>query len=213
MGAIGGGGGAVGKLHYPIDKVDLRDWWHNILRDHGKFPCIAIILVLPSDNEALRYFSDFGKELDQISGKNCLVAALGSRRLKRQFSDFDDDLWGELVEKHVSEGNSIQIAKYFNIGFDEFPCVVLFKDIRSSEHIIIALRDMTTREISNRMRSLFSAIDEAVKDNNDILDALEKQRSKENIKKSGKAAISHLQSFGGKTLESIIEILLKAAVQ
>ncbi|MEK6575574.1 MAG: hypothetical protein AABZ58_14795, partial [Chloroflexota bacterium] len=51
----------------------LRRWWHEIQRLGGRYSCYAIFLVLPSDREAIRYLHEFGKELDLISGEDCLV--------------------------------------------------------------------------------------------------------------------------------------------
>src|ERR1051325_2501992 len=54
------------------DPGSTRALWHYILKSHGKYSCYAVFLLLPSDVEAIRYFKEFGKELDMISGKECL---------------------------------------------------------------------------------------------------------------------------------------------
>lgn len=86
------------------EKSQLREWWHGILRSYGRYYCYAIFLVLPSDKEALRYLTDFGREIDLISGVNCLVIALGKTEFKR--SGFNEETWSELVKEHSSEGYS-----------------------------------------------------------------------------------------------------------
>ncbi len=50
--------GSVGHSAMVISNADrhsVREWWHEILRNHGHYSCYAIFLTLPSDTEALRY--------------------------------------------------------------------------------------------------------------------------------------------------------------
>jgi hypothetical protein len=70
----------------------LQNWWHTVLREHDKYFCFAILLVLPADEDAIRYATDFGKELDSISGKDCLVLVLTDTHV--QHSGLDERLGG-----------------------------------------------------------------------------------------------------------------------
>ncbi len=136
------------------DPRSLKTWWHNILRKYGKYPCYAVFLLLPSDKEAISYLSQFGKELDLISDKDCLVIAFGKTEFKGP--KFDETVWSEVVSEHISEGISITIAKIFNIDFTQFPCLIVFRDIRSPEHVVITLKDFTAEIIAQNMRQVFS---------------------------------------------------------
>lgn len=134
----------------------IREWWHNILRNHGKYSSYAILLVLPSDKEAIRYLTDFGRELDLISGDMCLVFTFGDIGIKRP--GFEDPSWISIVESHVKKGLSVDFADLFGIKFSNFPCLVVFNDIRSPKHIVITFNGFNAEEIADKLRSTFSTI-------------------------------------------------------
>jgi len=194
------------KFEKSTSRFSLREWWHNILRNHGKFSCYAIFTVLPSDKEALSYLTDFGKEIDLISGDDCLIIALGGTNFRR--AGFDEKLWNVAVKQHSDEGYSVKIAKLFDIKLSEFPALMLFKDIRSPEHVIINLKDMTSSQIANYMRVIFSTISEAVRKGQDPLKAVSQYKTKEKIQATSKGAISELRSYAGITFEKAIEAWL-----
>ena len=130
------------------DLHSLREWWHIILRNYGKYPCYAIFLVLPSDKEATTFLEKFGQELDIISGRNCLILVLGSDFFFMDFSINPDHwifqhFWVEAIKKHISQGESIQVAELFNIDMTKFPCVVFFNDIRSSKFALLSLQGLS----------------------------------------------------------------------
>ena len=189
----------------------LRIWWHYILREFRKYPCYAVFLLLPSDKEAIRYLSEFGKELDLLSGKDCLVIAFGKAEVKGP--KFDNNTWATVVDEHVSEGISITLSKVFNVEFTQFPCLILFKDIRLPEHVAITLKEYTAENIAKNMRQIFSTINKAVSKNQDPIRALSVLRKTENFQKTGLSIVSEIQSFAGKTLDTAMEAFIKASIQ
>src|SRR5574341_21631 len=170
------------SLPFPVfdDRAGLRVWWHNLLREEGQYSCYAIFLFFPSSKNAIRYLTEFGKEIDAITGDNCLVIALGSSQFKRSGIDdhvwmiFDDFMWQNAVNEQADQGYSAIIAKLFKIRFDEFPCVLVFKDIRSPDRALISLKDMNEDEIAQRMRTICSIIQEAALNGNNPVEALNK---------------------------------------
>jgi len=192
------------------DRSSLREWWHDILRNHGRYSCYAMILTLPADEETMNYLTDFGKELDLISGSNCLIIALSKTEFIHINSD--EDVWIQSVEEQISEGYSLAIARLFDIDLTEFPCLVIFRDIRSPEHIVVALEGMTTEEIAEKMRTVFSTIEAAARSETDPLEALEKQRKQDELHEAGQAIGSNIRSLAGKTLQTAIEALIKANI-
>jgi hypothetical protein len=194
------------------DAASLRAWWHNILRTYGRYSTYAIFLTLPSDKETLRYLTDYGKELNLISGRNCLVIVL-SKTMYKDLTIFDESYWRELAEEHTSEGHSINVARRFDIDFTQFPCLLVFQDIRSPEHIAIGLTGMTTEEIATRMRLVFAIIEIAVKDKNNPLLELERQHYVEVLNKTGQTIAGKVGSFAEKTFEAAMEAWMKAAIK
>jgi hypothetical protein len=188
----------------------LRDWWDTVLEEHGKYSCYAIFLILPSDEEAIRYAVDFGKELDLISGKDCLVLVLSRTQVKR--SGIDERLWRVAVGEQAKKGFSCTVAELFVIGFDEFPCLVLFRDIHSLEHTLVRLKGMTAEEIKDQMRTLFTIVHKAASGGKDPLDAIEHHRKQERIRGTTQALISEVRSLPGKTLEVAIGAVIKAVI-
>jgi len=207
----GDGGGGGGGLPSPKDRTSLRSWWHHVMRTHGRYSCYAFFLVLPSDKETIRYLTEFGIELNMISGEDCLVIVFGKGELN--FSQFDEKLWRMNMEEQISKGYSTKVAELFNIGFDQFPCLVIFRDIRSPEHIIATLKDMKTEEISETMREVFSLIRQATTNKADALTAIENHRNQERLGKTGNTILSQIRSVAGKTLQTALEAWLKAIIK
>jgi hypothetical protein len=192
------------------DKRSLRDWWHNILREYGRYPCSAIFLFLPSDKEARTYFVDFGKEIDLLSGDNCLVIALSENDFKSV--GFDNNIWLKVAEAHSNEGHSIKVARLFDIDFTQFPCVVFFDDIRSSDYSIITFKGLTAQEISNKMRSIFSVIQDAVESKQAPLATIKSRKNLEFIKSSGKITAARAGNFVEKSFETAMQAWIKAII-
>jgi hypothetical protein len=127
--------------------------------------------VLPEDKEALRYLTDYARGLNIISGNNCLVLALSKSEFKS--TGFIEGDWRKLVKEHSNQGHSAIVARLFNIDFTRFPCLLIFQDIHSSEHMVFDLKEMAAEEISENMRLVFSVIQKAVRDGKAPLDELE----------------------------------------
>lgn len=192
-------------------RSSLREWWHGILRNHGKFSCYAIFLVLPSDKQAIQYLTEYGKEIDLISGDDCLIIALGGTDFRR--SGFDEKLWDVAVKQHVDDGYSIKIAKLFDIKLSDFPALILFKSIHTPEHVVVSLKDMDTSQIATHMRKIFTVVSEAIKKNQDPLKSLSQFKTSEKLQNTSKGAISELRSITGKTFEKAIEVWLTTMVK
>jgi hypothetical protein len=194
----------------PRDSRSLRDWWHTVLGEYGKYSCFAILLLLPADEEAIRYAVDFREELDLISGEGCLVLVLTDTRVKR--SGFDEGLWRLAVSEQAKKGHSRTVAELFDIGYDEFPCLVVFRDIRSPEHVLVKLKGMTAEEIADQMRTLFTAVHKAASSEEDPLEAIGRYQKQERIRGKTQAVFSQMHSLPGKTLETAMEAWLKALI-
>jgi hypothetical protein len=189
----------------------LRKWWHNLLREHGKYSCCAFILLLPADIQAIKYLTEFGTELDLISGENCLVLAISEVQLMR--FGFDENLWRMAINDQISNGQSIKIANLFNIKLTEFPCMVIFQDIRSPDHLIVSLQGMDAEEISQKTRSIFAIIQLANNNKVNPLIELKRQEAKKEFQKAGISIMGKLQSFAGKTFETAMEAVIQSAIK
>lgn len=143
------------------DLHSLREWWHTILRNYDKYPCFAVFLVLPSDTEAATFLKESGDELNIISGRNCLILLLGTDffyftdLLKSSDPRISSGLWVGATTKHISQGESIQIAELFGIDLTEFPCVVFFNDIRSSDFAYYHF-EISARKVLAKSYAVFS---------------------------------------------------------
>jgi hypothetical protein len=195
----------------PKDSTLIRAWWHTILRTHDRYSCFATLLVLPSDTQAIHYLSNNWKELDLISGDNCLVLVFS----KNEFwcSSIDQGLCPIVIGEHVNQGSSIDIANLLGVGFDKFPCLVIFRDIRSPEHIMITFKGMTEQEINTSMRSLFSIIQEAAHNKRDPLAAIELHRKEERFHQKGLNIISNIQAVAGNVIETAVTAWIKTNIK
>lgn len=198
-------------------KRNLRDFWHReVLGKIDKFPCYGVFLLLSGDEKAISYVKQFGRDLHQISGKNCLVMILIGPKLetlKKEPPIVDDILieekiWEERIGKAITEqvvrGYTKNVADIFDMGIMDFPSFLLFRDIRSPDSgIPITLKDMSTFEIHQLMREIFSVIELAVKDSKDPLDVLVKKRRNQALLNKGKVVIGtfiEISGFVGTTL-------------
>jgi hypothetical protein len=193
------------------DSHHLRAWWHKVLRDHGKYFCFAFVLVLPGDAEAIRYLTELGSELDQISGEDCLVIALADLGVRRP--GFDKELWTAAVEAQTSKGHSLTVAELFDIDLTEFPCLVLFEDVRQPRHIVVSLKGLNVESIGDELRSVFSVIRKAAKEKADPLTAVEESQRRQQLREKGEIIVGQVRSIGDKTFEKAMEAVIKAIIE
>jgi hypothetical protein len=118
--------------------------------------------------------------------------------------------WEDAINEQAQKGYSVEVAKLFNIKLDEFPCLVIFQDIRSPAHITITLKEMNTKEIIQRMRTIFSVIQDAIEKGTNPLRAIRDQKHNEMLLRDGKAIVGKLRSVAGKTFETAMDIWIKA---
>jgi hypothetical protein len=189
----------------------LRHWWHEVLRTYGKYPCYATFLVLPSDQEAIRYLTDFSKELDLLTGERCFLMALSS--LGTWASGFDPRAWKIAAAQHAADGYSLRLAQVFDIRFSELPCLLLFEDIRSEKYVTVALKGLAQEQISGLLREVFALVSEAAEAGQSPLEALEANRQREHLRSVGKALISEIRTLAGKSFETAIEATITAFVK
>ncbi len=193
----------------PLIEKPLREWWHEVVRRYDHYPSYAMLLALPADEEVICYQKEFGKELHLITGEHCLVITLTGLGFMRYGSD-DDEVMPLAVEESTSNGYCLKIADLFNIQFSQFPCLILFRDIRSPDHILISLKGLSKEEVAEEMRELFSVIKQAVKEGKDPLKAVESYSKRQEFTDKTKATWSGIQTFVGKTLEKVMQVLIEA---
>src|SRR5512141_1620815 len=70
-----------------LNSEAIRDWWHSLLREHGPYPAYAFFLVLASDTDATSYLLEYGTELDNLSGQNCLIIVFNKTKIRRSGID------------------------------------------------------------------------------------------------------------------------------
>lgn len=209
VGSAVGDGASVRLLKFS-DVKSIREWWHSILRKHGRYQCSAVFLLLPSDKNATEYFAKYGRELHILSGSNCLILAFGDYEFKHK--EFDDDIWYKLAAEHVSEGYSLELAKLFEIEFSSLPCVLFFRDIRDTAYTAVSLKNMSTYEIAEMMRDLFGVINLAVSQDINPLEALKKHRKVDSIRKFTHSLSSKAEGLVEKSLTTVIEAWIKASM-
>jgi hypothetical protein len=195
----------------PLGKKTLREWWHKLLRQAGKkYPCFAIFLAnLPADKETANYLHNYRVEIDRLSGENCLIIILGDKEIG--IAGFDNDLWQEMVNAHLNKANSVIIADLFDVKYDDFPCLLLFQDIRQPEHVVINLKDMSSDEIASKMRTILSIIKQAIIGGESPLQAIEKNRHQEMLKHQGKVITAGIVEFTKVGFETAMKTWIKAS--
>lgn len=193
------------------DRSALREWWHEILRAHGRYSCYAIFLTLPSDVEALQYLTSYGNELNLIAGENCLVIVLSTTEFQR--TGFDEGTWRKLVEEQTNDGHSVTVAQLFGIEFTKFPCLLLFQDVRSPEHVAITLTEMDAEQIATRMRLIFTVVQNAIRNKRKPLGELDKQQNIEFLKKTSRTVAIKIGGLAEMSFEKAMEAWMKVTIK
>lgn len=190
---------------------NIKQWWNDIEQNHSKFSCYAIILSLPSDTEIATYLNTFGEELNLISGENCLILALSQNKFRRYKTD--KKFISLAINDQISNGHSLHIARILKIKFSEFPCLIIFNDIQSSEYALISLRGLTTENIAQKLKEVFSIIQESIARKEKPVKALNRQNRIENFRSNSKIIVGNLFNLGGKTLEKAMEIWIGTLIK
>jgi len=203
--------GNIKEVDFPVDRPPstLPNWWDGFRKTHDTYVCYAVILTLPNDKEVIDYVQDYAIELDIISGDDCLVMMFrkeGSSSIpgyhKGKFNVRD---WKNIVKKHVHGGYSAILARIFGIEFKDFPCLLLFKEINTTEYTIVSLKGMTSDEIKDVMRSIFTIIASASANSINPIIALNRKKRTKAIGQGGKNIISAVKGVASKTLEAAME--------
>ena len=198
-----------------VDPRALREWWHEILRNYGRYRCYAFFLCLPSNKEAVNYINTFGEELDQLSHENCLVITLSKRAIRR--SGYDKAFWNlAAVNEQISKGYSITVADHFKISYSDFPCIVLFEDIRSTKPVVVPLinpetkKELEADEIAKKMTEIFRVIQEAVASEKEPVFAVKQNRNLARLKQAGGSGLNKLFDFMGKSFATALNAAIEA---
>jgi hypothetical protein len=196
----------------PSQRKQLRDWWHDLLREYDRFYCYGVFLMLEADTEAFKYVTEYALELNQASGKNCAILGLGNISPEK-LEEFDKLFWFMTADQQVKEGNSLKIAELFHISLTRFPGLILFRDIRSSEYILVNLRGLKAEEIADKLRGVYQAINQAAQAKADPLEAVHNLRLSDEYRLKKRSIISGIRKIAGQTLETVIEAIIKTIIK
>lgn len=185
----------------------LRESWHDILRKSRGFTCYGIFLLFPSDKEVLSYLRTFGTEVDIISRDSCLLIFLGATEIRRP--SLDPENWQRTIDRHVTSGQSVEIADVLGIKISEFPCLVIFRDLRSGDFVSIHLLELEADEIATRMRSVFSTIKGAVSEKGDPVSAIERSLARDGLLTAIDSMAGGVRKLAVGTFETAMEVWIK----
>lgn len=214
--------GWVRTVSKPADfrsKLSLRKWWRAILTKERGYACYAVFLLLPRDKEVIDYLTMFGDELEIVTGKNCLVLVLSDERFCRVGTDkkarsvSKAASWKSAVGEHIAAGFSVDVARLFQVHLNEFPAMLIFRSIHSPERINISFKSMAADEIADKIRSIFSLVDDAVSARKNPIKHLARQNRKEAFIRGGRSIISTVTSVADRTFQAAVEAWLRAIMK
>lgn len=187
----------------------VEDWWQQIKASSGNYACCGVVLALPSDAYLIQYLEDFGGELDLLSGKSCLIIVLTNHEFK--LGELRTKGIAPAIPDHIWNGYCLEVAKLLGIGYDDFPCFVVFDTVESDAFVAISLKGLDQAQISERMRNVFSIVQEAIQNKRNPTKSLNRSEKLRNVKKSGESVMRRMTAFTSKTLEAIISAAVSAA--
>ena len=194
----------------------LRDWWLGIKARSWEYQVYAFFLTLSSDKDALLYITEHIKELDAISGNDCLVLLLSQDVVYRHGLPadlLDDDISASSLLPYDNAGLSPSVARFLEIPLQRLPCMVLFKDIRSSERAIVSLKGMSVQDISYELRETFDIVRDAIKGKKDIVKALIQNQKSEARQQTGKSVLQKIGIIASISYEKAIEALFDSLLK
>lgn len=189
----------------------LGEWWHQILREYKRYRCYAFFLCLPSDRDAIEYITKYGKELDVLSGENCLVVFLSKAGFRRM--GYDKTVWNFAINEHIQEGYSVTVANLLKINYTDFPCLALFGTLDSPKRVVFSFKGLDVDRIARQVREIFTTVQQAVASGKDPILTLERCQSTERLRKIRAGIVDRLGGFAGRTFEVAMEALIKASLQ
>lgn len=197
----------LSRSSIPSYLESIKTWIEN-QKKIAKFKVFGIFLILPSDVEVVSYLTDFGKEIDLLSGDECCILALGkktSKNLNESLTQEEVINWKEITQTHVDSGRSICIGESFNLQFTDYPSLIIFKDLTSLKIAIVKLKGLNSQEISERMRKVFSIVKKSLNEDKDPVDELIKNQRLQVFIHHGKTIITEIT---GRAIEGIINALI-----
>jgi len=210
---------------HPVELFEIKNWWDSLVNEERSYPSFAFFLLSPSDRPMAEYLSNHGKELEKLSGSNCFVLAINTKRIWRFGADSDlqsakslqlknkklnTAYFIELLKDRVEEGYCKRVADLFRIPLGEFPCFVCFEGIFSQEHVLLTFADMDAEEIEAKLNEVFSTIQKAVSAKKPILKGFEELRTKDSFQRRGKSIVTTRRNIAGKTFQIAIEVWMKS---
>lgn len=184
-----------------VRREAIPSWWRQMRKRNDDFVCYAIFLTLPADHEAIKYMNDSWEELNMVSGNECMIMSFQNDSIRAsQNSDFsilnDNRNWKKSIKNNARY--SAIFAEIFKIELTEFPCLLLFKDLDSSEYALVSLKGMSSDEIAMRVRKIFAVVKKAAAESINPIIALNREIRGNTIKLTVKTA-------GEKTLGIMFE--------
>ncbi len=141
----------------------LQNW---DLFKQKEYPFYACLLYTDQDVEIAEYIKKNYNEVDRMSGRSCLVFAIekppeeDKDKILPMIKDNSNPFFYDLSKKQshpFDKTMAYEIANHLGVGLDNFPCVVLFKDIKEDEPILFKIsQNITNDEFTEFFRNLFT---------------------------------------------------------
>ena len=175
---LGGGGGVykyssedeqntdtgLTKSIYP-SRYKVRNWWDKYITEQvDKFPFYAFLLARDVDKEVHKCIKKYSETLDRETGDKCLlmIAMLKDQNIRdvsEKFTVKENDVakWQETFESYAKGDIPAKLGWLFGVDTKDFPCLLVFRDLRQWQSIKISLGDMDAKEIIKRITDIMSA--------------------------------------------------------
>ncbi len=155
----------------PLDPRQLRDWWHEVIREHGYYPYYAILLAFSADAQVDSYLMQHAAELSRLSENKCLVIVYSDLGLVSLGPNLE--LWHLMLPSQVHEAHVARLAELFGVTPADFPCLIFSRRIPSRDEVIVSLKGMDQHEIADVVRSNLIAVEAALARKKDLRFAIE----------------------------------------
>jgi serine/threonine protein kinase len=200
--------GSLHEVMYQHTQVGYKLLYSSPLKSSTRAITLLKAALLSNPDERIQSPREFVEKIVQIFGEGDEEI---SDPLPRRRAGFDRRIWEYATNEQIEQGYSAAVARHLQIPFREFPCLVVFEDIRSPKRIVFSFKNKSINEISSEIRQIFTVIE--VSDTNhrrmSPLALLKRYKTSQLQKKASDTILE----MSKKTFEAAIEAWLKATIK
>lgn len=146
------------------------DQFNSLDESNSEFPFKCILLATSEDKGIIDYFTEFGADLNELTGDTCLLLVL--RELQGSAPSYQAPSYQvKGISKVTSvapfpsstkNGDAYRVARKLGVGLENLPCLTVFENYQNTieDLAIVNVPNVAGDPLKEKMRFLVSKMDE-----------------------------------------------------